>query len=147
MFIASAAYVRDVLAAVIASVLNTSAPAHTTVKLAKAVMTLGANAEPTTFTEADFTGYASKSITGWTAPYQTTPSVAETVPTVTLQWSPTGTGVTNTIYGYWLIAGDGTYVGGENFATPVPLTGPTTALNLVIPIQSPPCVQSAYVIA
>jgi hypothetical protein len=129
-FVASQLNQLDVLAAAIAAVLNTSVPAHTTIHLAQQPFTPTSTSDPTTFTEATFDGYADKTIAAWETQYLNG-NTAVTNGTTVLSWVPTGTTTSNTIAGYWLIGGNGDYLGGEAFAAPITVTGPTTPVNLV----------------
>lgn len=131
MFIPSNAAKLDILAAAIASVLNATGPVHSTVKLAKGAFAPSPTSDPTTFTEADFDGYASKTVAAWSAAYLVPNGSAETIAGSVLTWIPTGSTTSNVVTGYWIIGGNGDYLGGEAFATPVPMDGPTTALSLV----------------
>jgi hypothetical protein len=136
----------DILTKVIANVLDATGPAYTTVKLAKATFNPSPTLDPGTLVEADFTGYAAKAVNPWASPYLDGPA-AETLSTTVLHWSPTDAVTPNTIYGYWLVAGDGTFLGAEKFATPVPLPDATAALNLVPVFQIPQLGFSAQVLA
>jgi hypothetical protein len=144
-FVSSQQGPLDVLAAAIANVLNTSVPAHTTIKLAQAPFAPAPTSDPTTFTEATFDGYASKTISAWEAPYLSA-GAAKTNGTAVESWIPTGTTTPNTIAGYWLVAGNGDYLGGEVFATPINVVGPTTPVNLVPAYTVMPPVFTATVI-
>jgi len=83
------------------------------------------------FTEADYTGYASQTL-GATPVAMLNPEgdIAAQFPHLT--FTPTGTTVTNTIYGYW-VEGTGGGTGDRvlfaaNFDPPVVLSGPLTSL-------------------
>jgi hypothetical protein len=131
MLVSSQISLLDILTAFIANGLDAAGPTHTMVKLAKAPFSPTPTSDPTTFTEADFDGYAAKTVAAWAAPYLNGDGAAETIGTSVLTWSPTGSVTPNLIYGYWLMLGNGDYGGGEAFGTPVSLNGPTTALSMV----------------
>lgn len=120
----------DVLNAAIAAVLNTSVPAHTMIKLAVAPFNPTPTSDPATFVEATFDGYAAKTISAWEAAYLNGNAAVSNGTTVE-SWVPTGTTTPNTVAGYWLVGGNGSYLGGEAFASPIAVTGPTTPVNIV----------------
>jgi len=132
MLVTSNKALVDQLAAIVAAVLDTSVPAHTVVKLAQGAFTPSPGSDPSTFTEADYTGYASKTISAWTPPSLRNDGSAEVVSTTVLDFSPSGTiTVTNIITGYWLVGGNGDYLGGEVLPFPVPLAVATDSLKIV----------------
>lgn len=133
MFIPSQAYLLAALDAIKASVF-VAGPGLVKVRLAKGSFNPTPTVDPTTFTEADYTGYALKTVTAWSPSVMTTGS-AETLGTSVLTYSPTGTAITNVITGYWLENTAGDYLGGEALNPAVPLTGPTSALNLIVKFQ------------
>lgn len=130
-FVQSNVALTDVLAAIIGNVLNATGPVNTHVKLAVLPFNPTPTSDPTTFTEATFDGYAAKAITSWSTPYFDALGNAKTLSGVLASWTPTGSTTANTIGGYWLVAGDGTYLGGEVFNTPVPMHGTGTTLAIV----------------
>ena len=146
MQVYSAAYLLDVMAAVKAAILSTATPAYTSVHLAVAPFAPNPNSDPSTFTEATFTGYAPISIDAWNNAELINGPIAQVLPTTMVSFVPSGTTVTNVIAGYWLEAGDGTYILGETFSAPVPLTGPDTRLNLAIPVATIGAPTSATVV-
>jgi hypothetical protein len=121
----------DQLQAFIDNGLDAAGPVHATIKLAQGSFAPGPTSDPTTFTEADFDGYASKTVAAWEAAALAVDGTAETISSAVQSWAPTGTTTPNTITGYWVIGGNGHYLGGEAFATPVVLNSPSTRLNLV----------------
>lgn len=75
------------------------------------------------FTEADYTGYTNQAIGTWGTPYiDFLQRVLIQAPS--LQFSPTGSTVTNTVYGYYIqSAGTGTpLIASARFDTPVSMT-------------------------
>jgi hypothetical protein len=90
--------------------------------------------DPTTFTEADYTGYVSQTVPAWSTSVMAGGS-AETISTTVLTFSPTGILVLNTVTGYWLVNASGEYLGGEVLNPAVPLSGPTSALDIVLKWQ------------
>jgi hypothetical protein len=130
MFVTSQVALIDQLDAVKGAVLDAAGPIHSTVKLAQGAFAPVPTSDPTTFTEATFDGYAAKTITAWTSAYLVPGPSSEILSAAVLSWSPTGTTTPNTITGYWIVGGNGHYLGGESFAQPVILNGPLTALNL-----------------
>jgi hypothetical protein len=146
MFIESSAALKDKLNAIKTSVLDAAGPVHTTIKLAIGAFTPTKDSVPGDFTEAGFDGYASKTITSWSAAYLVNGNQAEIAPGVALTWIPTGTVTPQTVVGYWLEAGDGTYLGGEIFANAVPMASPSNSLNVVPIYQQPVGNWSAVVV-
>lgn len=104
------------------------------VKLAKGAFNPQPNSDPTTFTEADYTGYVAQTVAAWSASVLSAGS-AETLSSSVLTFSPTGTAVTNVITGYWLENGPGEYLGGEVLLPAIPLAGPLSALDIVLKWQ------------
>jgi len=85
----------------------------------------------TDFTEADYTGYASQTL-GATPVAMLNPEGDIVAQFPHLTFTPTGTTITNTIYGYW-VEGTGGGTGDRvlfaaNFDPPVVLSGPLTSL-------------------
>lgn len=146
-FVSSNKALQDILAATIAGILDFTGPVHASVKLAKGTFGPAPDSDPATFTECDFDGYASKTVSAWSTPAMLATGNAETVASTVLHWAPTGTTTPNSVTGYWIEGGNGDYLGGEAFAQPVNLTGPTTALNLVPVFQQAAAAFSATVIA
>lgn len=146
MFVTSNVALVDQLAATVATVLDHTGPVHASVKLATGAFSPTPTSDPATFTEATFDGYAAKSVASWVSPYLLPGPLAETISAAVLSWSPTGTTTPNTITGYWIVGGNGDYLGGEAFNQPVLLNGPTTALNLVPTWQVPRSTFSATLI-
>lgn len=100
------------------------------IKLVKAPTTFTRDSDSSTFTEADYNGYAPGSETTLQTAHMDS----------RLQWLmlvpqqnfvPSDSLVPNTIYGYWIETDTGGYLGGEAFATPVVLDGPTKVLSFV----------------
>jgi hypothetical protein len=121
----------DMLNTIRTNVLSATGPALASVHLAKAAMTISSTVDPSTFTEADFDGYAALDVATWEPARLLSNGSVETVSSALAYFSPTGTTTPNTIYGFWVVAGDGTYLGAEAFATQYALTGPSTALAFI----------------
>jgi hypothetical protein len=85
------------------------------------------------FTVADYTGYAAVLLTSWQTPSWQSQGAAVSYANPCV-FSPTGTTVPNTIYGYYMTISSGLILlGAERLATPANLTGPTTSLTVVPP--------------
>jgi hypothetical protein len=145
-FVSSQQFLLDKLAAAIASILDATGPVHASVKLAVAPFAPSPTSDPATFTEADFDGYAAKTVATWSTPVMNTNGSAETVSGSVLTWNPTGSTTSNLIVGYWVEGGNGDYLGGEILASPVPMNGPLSSLNLVPVVQEAPGSWSSVVI-
>lgn len=130
-FVTSSLALIDQLEAVKGSVLDATGPVHASVKLAVAPFSPTPTSDPASFTEATFDGYAAKTVPAWTAAALQPGPLAEILSSALLSWTPTGSTTPNTIVGYWIVGGNGDYLGGEAFAAPVILNGPTTSLNMV----------------
>lgn len=137
MFVSSLTSLIAQLAAVKAAVLDTSVPAHTVCHLAQGAFSPTPASDPTTFTEATYTGYADQMITAWTPAYLVNNLVAEITAASILFFQPTGTALTNLVTGYWLVGANGDYIGGEAFSTPIPMGSPSNALSLIPKWQIP----------
>jgi hypothetical protein len=138
MFVPSQKFLLDMLAAAVASILNATGPVHASVKLATGTFGPQPGSDPASFTEATFTGYAAKVVTTWSTPYLVASGNGQTLSENVLTWTPTDSVVQENIAGYWIVGGNGDYLGGEAFSQPIPLTGPTTSLNLIPLIQQAP---------
>jgi hypothetical protein len=147
VFITSQLALLDQLDAIKSAVLDATGPVHATVKLAKGTFVPTPTVDPTTFTEADFDGYSSKTIAAYTSAAIIAGPKAEILASSLLSWTPTGTTTPNTVTGYWIVGGNGDYLGGEAFATGIVLNGPTTTLNLVPVWQVSPATWSGQVLA
>ena len=134
----STKYLLDALAAIKSQVLDTAVPAHCHIHLAKPPFTPNPTSDPASFTEADYTGYAAVTITAWDNPALTPADLAEIVGTTVAQFRPTGTTVTNSIAGFWVLDAAGDFVFAQVFSTPVALTGPNTVLSIVPRWQQAP---------
>ena len=79
--------------------------------------------------EADYTGYAASAAVVWGAPFLNANGDGQVVGG-NKQFQPTGTTTTCEVYGYWLepTAGSTTPVLAVKFSSPVPMTGPLSAL-------------------
>jgi len=132
MFVTSQQALIDQINAVKAAVLDATGPVHATVKLAQGAFVPTPTSDPTTFTEADFTGYASKTVAAYTPASLEPNGASQILSSAVLDWNPTGTTTTNLVTGYWILGGSGDYLGGESFPTPVPMQSPTDVLNLVV---------------
>lgn len=120
-FVVSNAALVAGLQAIIDTVLEVTGPAHTSIKLAVGAFMPGPASTPADFTEADFTGYAAKDVTGWTDPQLDPGPASKTLGTNLIEFRPTGTVVTNICTGFWVEGGDGTYLGGQAFDAPIPM--------------------------
>jgi len=92
------------------------------------------NMVPGDFTEADFTGYAGQTlvITGPVQAMNAAGDLVDTFPHV--NFVPTGSAITNTIYGWWmegLVDGVGLVViAAGQLDAPFPVTGPLTPVQI-----------------
>jgi hypothetical protein len=125
----AANYIADLLGAT---------PAAPLVKLVAAPFTPSPTLDPTTLTYATFDGYANKSVTSWGTVHIDGSNQATWISTSALDWTPTGSTTTNTIYGYVLLDSNGVLVQSETFATPVLMHGVLTTLQLVIQLAIGP---------
>lgn len=146
-FVTSQLALVDQLEAVKDNVLDATGPVHATVKLAIAPFSPTPTSDPASFTEATFDGYASKTVAAWTPAAVQPGPLAEILSQSVLTWTPTGSTTPNTIAGYWIVGGNGDYLGGESFGTPVVLNGPTTSLNMVTAWQMARATWSAQVLS
>ena len=131
MFITSKPGLINQLSAVVAGILELAGPLHTTVKLAQGTFNPTPDSVPGDFTEADFTGYAAKTVTSWTTPELDPGPAAKTLGGNLLHWAPSGTTVTNICTGYWIEDANGDYLGGEQFPAPIPMANTTDAITLI----------------
>jgi hypothetical protein len=131
MDVQGSAYMIEALDAILTGPLETTeAP---TVHLAAAAFAPGPSLTPASFTEATFTGYNPIAVVAWdTSHYNGTIALANN--STALSWTPTGTTVANTIYGYWLQDHAGNVVQSGLFPTPQTLDGPTTTLAISIQV-------------
>lgn len=130
-FIPSNAVLLAALQAIIDTVLEVTGPTHTEVHLATGSFNPVPGSVPGDFTEADYTGYAAIDIAGWTDPELDPGPAAKTLGTTLVQFRPTGTTVTNVCTGFWLVGGDGTYLGGQAFDSPIPMGATTDAITII----------------
>lgn len=75
------------------------------------------------FTEADYTGYAAVAMGGYLLQYWQSQGAAVAWPTTPALFQPTGSAITNTIYGYWMefTGSPGLFLGAELLPTPIPM--------------------------
>lgn len=139
---------HSALQGAIANILNPSVPPGATLHLVKAPFVPTPTSDPITFTEADFTGYAHKTVTlfgtqhpdaagNWFAYWET--PVVEFVPTAVL--SPN-----QSIYGYYVLGSGGEFVCAEVFPAPIVMRDPTTVLQLLVPFGVAAITKSATVL-
>jgi len=84
------------------------------------------------YTEATYTGYASQAVASaaWNPVVQADGSAGLIGPG--LFFNPTGTAITNVVYGYYVTDSTGaTVLWGERFAAPVGMTGPGSGFTMV----------------
>jgi len=83
--------------------------------------------------EADFTGYAAVTNSGWLAAAWATQGAAYQYMDTPAIFQPTGTTVSNVIYGWYFYA-TGTpnvYILGERFASPIPMNDPGDQIMVI----------------
>ena len=132
MFVMQQSYLLQACNAAVSAILNVTAD-PVTCNLFQNNYTPTLTSQLSDFTVADYTGYAAVGMadTWGGATWQT--QEAAVAYSSTAVFAPTGTAVTNTIYGYYLLDHSGNLLGGERLANPVNLLGPTTILHIVIP--------------
>ncbi len=86
--------------------------------------------------EADYTGYAAKTIVAFSGPFDI-PDVGASILSPLENFSPTGTAVANTIYGGWLQDAAGNLLFAFQLPTPTPLTSPTDVLSVILQPEYP----------
>jgi hypothetical protein len=101
------------------------------IHLAAAIFAPGPNLDPTTLTEATFTGYAALPITTFGVPHLLANGTIVAEATSAVNWTPTGTVITNTIYGWWMVDHTGKLLGSGLLPTPVLMDSLTSFLMLV----------------
>jgi len=101
-----------------------------TIKLYSSNTTPAASDTAATYTEASFTGYASKTLTRsitsgtWSTPSTATPSVSNYNSGTGLTWNSTSA---QTVYGYYVVgAVSGTLIYAERFSSPISLVNPSS---------------------
>jgi hypothetical protein len=87
----------------------------------------------TTYTEADYTGYAAVNLTGQNAAVWQSQGSAVQYTTTQAAFSPTGTTVGNVIYGYYvsMATSPATLLGAELLPSPVSLGSPADQLIII----------------
>lgn len=80
--------------------------------------------------EADYDGYAQKTLTWTIGPYFNPGNQSE-LQNTSQNWTPTGSTTPNTIYGYFVLSAAGALLWAERFDTPRVLDGATTTLTLL----------------
>ena len=108
-----------------------------TIKLAKTGFAPNPDSDPTTFPEADYTGYAAVTATTMTGISQTGNSFESSADTVA-SFAPTGSTVGNQIAGYWFEDSAGHLLGYEQISPAIPMTGPLDSIDLVFRWQAQP---------
>lgn len=95
--------------------------------------------DPSTFTEADFSGYSDVPVAAWTGPRHF-PNDNRGLDTIASFNGATATPqVDNVIRGYYVTDSTGaTLIGWEDFPEAVPMGGPTAFLNVTVPIEVDP---------
>jgi hypothetical protein len=141
-------YEDEIVMALINSILSTSMPAHSHVKLVAAPFTPTPTSDPTTFTEATFAGYAPIDILTYGVRHGDSANqwftFGETPP---LSFVPSGTlSPTQTIYGYFVEDPGGNMVCAEVLSTPFVMRNTGTVLQLLIPFGVGPLKMSATVL-
>lgn len=89
-----------------------------------------------TAVEADYTGYAAKTLTAWTGPFNTSLG-GSSILSPLASFSPTGTTISNTIYGGWIESAGGVLELIFTLSTPVGLGSATDVLSLVAEFMLP----------
>jgi hypothetical protein len=107
---------------------------NTTLRLFKADLTLGPNTTLAELTEADYTGYAAKNPILMGTPFDDANGNALQYQASAI-FQPTGTTVSNTVFGWFIVGGDGTMSGGtgyllcaKKFDNPISLASPLDAV-------------------
>lgn len=108
-----------------------------TLRLLAAPATLDSDTDPTTLTEADFTGYTAATISALAGPVNASPSVDAMLVDVTFIAANPIT-VSNTIYGYYITDAAGTvFYGGELFDSPTGISTPSDFVNITALLPLP----------
>lgn len=141
-------YEDEIVTALVSTILSTSTPSHSHVKLAKAPFTPTPTSDPTTFVEADYPGYAPIDILTYGTRHGDGANqwyvFGETPP---LSFVPNATvSPAQTIYGYWVTDPGGNMVCAEVLSTPFVMRDPQTVLQLMIPFGVGPLKMSAVVL-
>jgi hypothetical protein len=145
MFVPATSWLSAALTAINAALFN-HASATYAVHLGQAPFAPTPTSTPSSFTEADYTGYAALTVDGFVGPYVGSLGYPEQIPVSVISFTPTGTTVANSIGGYWIVDSLGNYVGGEAFSTPIELSGPTTTLSFTPIIQQVPWATNVIVV-
>jgi hypothetical protein len=133
MFQVSNAFCDAALTAILTTILvETSMPAE--VHLAVAPFTPNPNSDPATFTEASYTGYAAVALGTWAA-LERLPTGSQSVNGTVVHFAPTGTAITNTVVGYWIVTHAGVLIGYDTFPAPIPMDNALCAIDIVLAWQ------------
>jgi hypothetical protein len=100
-------------------------------------VTITRNSVPTDFTEADFTGYNSVTLSTFAPVYWQSQGAAVQFASTVAVFQPAGTiTVTNICYGYYVqCAGTPNFLlGAEQFASPIPMATVADQINIVVAI-------------
>jgi hypothetical protein len=92
----------------------------------------------TNFTEANFTGYTAVTNASWNAPSWAGQGAAVGYSKEVATFQPTGTTITQTVYGYYVTIGSGggeTLLGAELFSSPIPMASVEDQINIVFPMS------------
>lgn len=126
------AFVGNMLAAARDTLLATGGSPKPTVHLVKAPFTPTPNLDFSTLTPADFDGYTPKDVTGWNIVHVQPNGQFLSLSSNVIEWVPTGSTTSNTIFGWYMkdINGVGVVCGLFN-PQPV-LLGNATTLAFVV---------------
>jgi hypothetical protein len=122
-------FLFDAMAALVSGILGGMAPPK--VHLAAAPFTPSPTLDLTTLTEATYDGYAAKAITGWGAAHVDQYGQVLVIPSIAIEFTPTGSMISNTIYGYWIPDTDGNMICCDVFNPGIILDGVQTTLSFV----------------
>ncbi len=116
---------------------------HSKMHLAKAAFTPSIGLQLSDITEADYDGYAAQNITAWGVPHLDASGQIFVSPSTAMDWTPTGSTIPNTIFGWVLVASGGTVIESGLLTAPVTLNGTSTTLQLVPIVPFAPGVAAA----
>lgn len=103
------------------------------VHLAQTPFTPTPSSDPSTYTEASYTGYTTQHVATW-GPAHVDSAGNILCNGLTLpNFVPSGVLITpQTVGGYWIVDELGAYLGGEAFTAPITITGPTTPVTFTV---------------